>query len=81
MENKVAGYRKLFGIKQSELAKILGIGKTTVVAREKGSREWTHEEILKVLETFKRFDSKITFEDIFLDNKFSICEPNNKIRN
>lgn len=65
MKNYVAGYRKMFGITQKELAEKIGVMPATLCNKEKGKRLFSQAEMISILEIFKEFDQSITLDKIF----------------
>lgn len=62
---KIVSYRKMYKVKQQELADYLEISTKSLGNKENGSKEFTRKEMLQITEFFKRFDDKITVLDIF----------------
>lgn len=65
MKNYVAGYRKMFGITQKELAEKIGVMPATLCNKETGKRLFSQAEMISILEIFKEFDRSVTLDKIF----------------
>lgn len=64
MNKKLKGMRVSKGLLQTDMAKILNIGISTYICKENGKREFTLEEIYKLMNYFN-----CEFEDLFMDKK------------
>lgn len=64
--NKVLGYRKMYKLNQSVLAKELNIGLNTYSFKENGKTEFTLSEMRKLTLFFKKYNPKLTMDEIFL---------------
>lgn len=61
---KLKAYRAFHGVKQEELALLLGIGMNTYSFKENGKNSFTLEETKAIADFFKT-----TVEDIFFNNE------------
>lgn len=66
VNNTLKGLRISKRYNQTQMAELLGIGLTAYNQKENGIREFTIEEIKKMVEIFG-----VTFEEIFLHNNYS----------
>jgi len=58
------------GISQAELAKGLGMGRSTISLKLSGSRRWRQEEINRVLDFLqRRLGRRLTYEKVFRNGK------------
>ena len=64
--NKLIGYRKMFGLNQTDIAKILDIGTNTYSFKENNKTEFTISESIKITKYLKEFKPEITMDEIFL---------------
>lgn len=64
--NKVLGYRKMYKLNQSVLAKELNIGLNTYSFKENGKTEFTLSEMRKLTLFFKKYNPNLTMDEIFL---------------
>lgn len=64
--NKVLGYRKMYKLNQSVLAKELNIGLNTYSFKENGKTEFTLSEMRKLTLFFKQYNPDLTMDEIFL---------------
>lgn len=65
-QNKLVGYRKMFGLNQSDVAKILNIGLNTYSFKENGITEFNISEIREITKLLKGYNPKLTMDEIFL---------------
>lgn len=65
MPNKLKGYRSMFGINQSVLANLLGIGLNTYSFKENDKTEFTKSEMIKLTKYFKELDPNLTMDELF----------------
>ena len=64
--NKLIGYRKMFGLNQSDVAKVLHIGINTYYFRENGKTEFNISEVKAITNLLKEYNPKLTIDEIFL---------------
>ena len=64
--NKLIGYRKMFGLNQSDVAKVLKIGLNTYSFKENNKTEFTISESIKITKYLKEFKPELTMDEIFL---------------
>lgn len=64
--NKLVGYRKMYGLNQSDIAKVLKIGVNTYSFKENGKTEFNISEIRKITTLLKEYNPKLTMDEIFL---------------
>ena len=64
--NKLIGYRKMFGLNQSDVAKVLKIGLNTYSFKETGRSEFSISEIIKITHLLKEYNPNLTMDEIFL---------------
>ncbi|WP_112181646.1 helix-turn-helix transcriptional regulator [Paraliobacillus zengyii] len=69
MNNIVAGYRKMAGLTQKEMAQELNVSEGTYRNKEKGNSFFKQNEIDKFYNLVKKTNSKITIDDIFFTYK------------
>jgi len=65
--NNLKGYRGKYGITQEQLAEQLGIRANAYAQKENGQREWKLGEIKVIVDFFKRFEPRVTVEQIFFN--------------
>lgn len=65
--NTVAGFRRMLGKTQKEMAKELGIGEVTYREKENGKRDFKESEMIAFLNLVNKKLVNISFEDIFLN--------------
>lgn len=65
--NKVAGYRAMLGLNQTELGQYLGISKQAYSNKETGKRNFNDIEKAKIKELIAEHIPDITIDDIFFD--------------
>ena len=65
ISNYVAGYRKMFGITQGELAKSVGIGVTSLCHKERGAIDWTGHNMVTITKEFQKYKDDLKMDDIF----------------
>lgn len=63
--SKVLFLRRGFGFTQEKVSKELNISRKLLSLKEKGKKEWTKSEMIKLTEMFKKFDSTLKLEEIF----------------
>ena len=63
--NKVAGFRVMLGLKQSDVANTLNISRQAYSEKERGKIPFKDSEKMILKEKFKLIDSNITIDDIF----------------
>jgi len=63
--NKIAGYRKMLGLTQREMARHLNISEVTCRNKEKGNSAFKDKEMKLFYEVFSQKNPKVTIEDIF----------------
>ena len=68
MENNIAKYRRYLGITQKEMAKRIGIGRSTFHLKEKGKLDFTQTEILKITKEIRKTFPDITVEELFFND-------------
>lgn len=66
MSRKVKSLRVLYGDTLSDLAKEMGITKSTLCSKENGKRKFTLEEARFIAKRYEK-----TIEEIFFDNQLS----------
>ena len=64
--NKLVGYRKMFGLNQSDVAKVLNIGINTYSSKENGNTEFNISEVKAITNLLKEYNPKLTIDEIFL---------------
>ncbi|MGF3076955.1 helix-turn-helix transcriptional regulator [Facklamia sp. P12955] len=69
MNDVVAGYRKMAGKSQSEMAKALNISTNTYRNKELGKSEFNSKEMFNFLKLVKLKKPDVTLEDIFLSEE------------
>lgn len=62
--SKIKAYRSLHGIKQEDMADLLGIGLNTYNLKENGKNSFTLEESKKIADFFNTTVDDIFFNDI-----------------
>ena len=66
MPNKLAGYRTMYGINQSTIAKVLGIALPTYCNKEKNNKaEFTRSEMVEITRFFKKIVPNISMDELF----------------
>ena len=66
MPNNVAGFRATYGIAQKILADLCKIALPTYCNKEKNIKaEFTRSEMIIITNFFKKYDPKITMDDLF----------------
>ena len=63
---KLIGYRKMFGLNQTDIAKILDIGTNPYSFKENNKTEFTISESIKITKYLKEFKPELTMDEIFL---------------
>lgn len=66
--NRVAGYRKMLGLTQKEVAKSLDITEATYRNKEKGRTSFKDYEMNLFVRLIKSKDPNIKIEDIFFND-------------
>ena len=64
--NKLIGYRKMFGLNQSDVAKVLNIWINTYSFKENGKTEFNISEVKAITNLLKEYNPKLTIDEIFL---------------
>ena len=64
--NKLVVYRKMFGLNQSYVAKVLNIGINTYSFKENGKTEFNISEAKAITNLLKEYNPKLTIDEIFL---------------
>lgn len=67
MKNKLAGYRKMLGYTQSQIAKEFGISKQSYWLKEKGEVAFSDKEKIKFKSLLQPLFPNITIDEIFFD--------------
>lgn len=67
------GYRRLTGLTQENMAKIIGISLSSYKMKEKGLSEFKHSEMIKFYKVVQSVNPNISFEDIFFDKNVHEC--------
>lgn len=65
MKNRVAGYRKMLGKTQSDMAEVFGISKQAYSAKERGITSFKDNEKIMFKELLKPLFPNITIDEIF----------------
>ena len=65
MSNIIAGYRKMTGLTQKQMAKELNITEGTYRNKEKGYSSFKDEEMKVFYELVKKKNRYVTFQEIF----------------
>lgn len=65
MKDRIAGYRKMLGFTQSELAKKLGISVTAYFNKEHGVTPFSDKEKIIIKDMLKKIDENISIDKIF----------------
>jgi len=65
LKNKLAGYRKMLGYTQEDMAKIFGVSKQSYRMKEKGEYQFNDKEKVKFKEMLKPIFPEITIDEIF----------------
>jgi len=63
--NRLAAYRKLIGMNQTEMAKELNISLPTYCMKETGKNQFTHSEMIGIIRIIQRKVPDITADEIF----------------
>lgn len=63
--NKVAGYRVMIGLNQTEVGNILGISKQAYSNKERGKNQFNDQEKVKLKELFQVYFPDISIDDLF----------------
>jgi len=69
--NNLAAYRKLIGLKQTDMAKKIKVTPTTYSRKESGKSDFTETEMILITETIKGKIPDVTMDDIFNVTKIS----------
>lgn len=67
MKNKLAGYRKMLGYTQDQIAKEFGISKQSYWLKEKGEVAFSDKEKMKFKIMLQPLFPNITIDEIFFD--------------
>lgn len=68
MPNKLAGYRKMYGIQQKDIAKIIGIPVQTYCNKERNQKaEFRRSEMIKLTHFFKKLNPSLTMDELFFN--------------
>lgn len=73
-QEKLIKLRHALGFSQQELADVLGITKGAYSLKENGRRNFNQREIGLIFTKFNEVDTSLNMQDIFLSQKFTICE-------
>lgn len=65
MKERIAGYRKMLGLTQKEMAAKFGISSTAYIKKEHGKTPFTDKEKVLFRDMVKDIDKDITIEKIF----------------
>ena len=65
MLNKVAGYRKMLGLSQEEMANLIGISYQAYSKRENNKIPFTDQEKVKFKSILREYFPNITIDEIF----------------
>lgn len=63
--NKVAGYRRMLGMTQKEIASYLDITSQSYSNKERGRTSFNDQEKMKLKKLFNKIDNKFTIGEIF----------------
>ncbi|MDK8502123.1 transcriptional regulator [Aerococcus sp. UMB1112A] len=66
--NKVAGYRRMLGLTQAQLASMIGVSRSSMQNKESGKFPFKDNEKIKLVEIFKEIDPSLNVANIFFDN-------------
>ena len=69
MKNIIAGYRKMTGMKQSDMAKIFGISRQSYWNKETGRTPFTDKEKTLFKKEVAKIMPSITISDIFFKDE------------
>lgn len=67
MQNKLAGYRRMLGMTQKQMADEFGISKQAYYLKEKGNTAFSDSEKLQFKEMLKPIFPHITIDEIFFN--------------
>ncbi|APZ49072.1 hypothetical protein BW721_04885 [Jeotgalibaca sp. PTS2502] len=67
MANRIAGYRRMLGMNQKDLAKDFGISVQAYSAKERGVTSFKDSEKARFKELLKTLFPDITIDEIFFD--------------
>lgn len=70
-QDKLPAYRKLIGLKQTEMAEKIRITPTTYSKKESGKSDFTETEMVLITKIIKEKIPDVTMDDIFYANKIS----------
>lgn len=72
MDNRrLIGLRGTYGVTQSELASFIGIATPSYCRKEQGKLQFKQGEMMSIYRFFRKYNSGITLDDIFLPLKFT----------
>lgn len=63
--NKIAGYRKMLGLTQEELANKIGISRSSFQSKENGKFPFKQTEMKKIVTVFQQADLNVTLDSLF----------------
>lgn len=63
--NKIAGYRKMLGLTQEELANKIGISRSSFQSKENGKFPFKQTEMKKIVIVFQQADLNVTLDSLF----------------
>lgn len=69
--NKIAGYRKMLGMTQQDMAKRMQISRQTYSLKENGKISFSDDEKIILKELLIQIFPNITIDEIFFRNKVS----------
>ncbi|MBU5292788.1 helix-turn-helix domain-containing protein [Anaerosalibacter bizertensis] len=73
MKNKMLiGYRKMYGITQKDLARLIKVSPTTYSYKENGKTYFNQEEMIVITNILKKYNPMITMDDIFFRNNVNL---------
>lgn len=67
MTNKIAGYRRMLGMTQTDMAKKFGVSTQSYFMKEKGETPFTDQEKIVFKKMILPLFPKITIDDIFFN--------------
>lgn len=76
MNNSIKAYRVLLNIKQTDMAKKLGMCLTSYNQKEQGKKEFTYSEMRNILVILREQIPELTADEIFFANKVIIMKTN-----
>lgn len=66
MKNDIlAGYRRMYNIKQKDFADLLNVTSVTYSHKENGVTSFNQEEMIKIIDELKKYNEELTMDDIF----------------